>query len=50
MEGYDNDIVMLLLDDDLFWHEDDAEKCGDISIQTQHGCVSEIARSEPSAR
>lgn len=48
MESYDNDIILLLLDDDLFWHEDDSEKCGDTSTQTQQGFMSETARSERS--
>ena len=27
MESYDNDIFLLLLDDDLFWIEEDEEEC-----------------------
>jgi hypothetical protein len=50
MESYDNDIILLLLDDDLFWHEDDSEECGDTSTQTQQGFMSATARSEQSAR
>lgn len=30
---YDNDLILLLLDDDLFWLEDD-EECGDLLITT----------------
>lgn len=26
MDGYDNDGILLLLDDDLFWREEDVER------------------------
>ena len=32
MESYDNDLFLLLLDDDLFWEEDD-EECGNYTNQ-----------------
>lgn len=34
MEGYDNDIILLLLDDDLFWISEDGE-CGNSTTQIQ---------------
>lgn len=34
MNGYDNDLILLLLDDDLFWSEEEDEPCGVISSQT----------------
>ena len=33
MDSYDNDIILLLLDDDLFWVEED-NPCGSTLIQT----------------
>ena len=34
MEGYDNDTLLLMLDDDLFWREEKSKECGDTSSQT----------------
>ena len=49
MEGYDNDILLLLLDDDLFWPEE-KDECGDTINRTPSGLMSEIAPSAQSAR
>lgn len=37
MESYDNDIILMLLDDDLFWKEEDNALCGDTSTQIRCG-------------
>ncbi len=34
MDGYDNDLLLLLLDDDLFWREEENKPCGVISSPT----------------
>lgn len=38
------DILLMMLDDDLFWSEEN--QCGNITITTQPVCTSEIASSE----
>ena len=35
MDSYDNDLLLLMLDDDLFWvGESEEEECGDTSTIT----------------
>lgn len=41
---YDNDILLLLLDDDLFWDEEADRECGENTIPTPCPGVSETAR------
>lgn len=49
MEGYDNDIILLLLDDDLFWPEE-KDECGDTLTATQRDSMSGTAPSAQSVR
>lgn len=44
MDSYDNDEMLLVLDDDLFWVE--VPKCGKDSTTTQRDEPSETALSE----
>jgi len=41
MDSYDNDEMLLTLDDDLFWVE--VSKCGDNSTTIQRVALSETA-------
>lgn len=50
MGGYDNDTMLLMLDDDLFWREKGDQECGDTISQIQPTSMLEIALSEASAR
>jgi len=44
MDSYDNDVLLLMLDDDLFW---DDEPCTNTTIQTPYDLtLLEIAPSE----
>ena len=33
MGSYDNDALLLFLDDDLFWRNEEDDECGDTSSQ-----------------
>lgn len=35
MDSYDNDLMLMALDDDLFWHEGGEEQCGECTNPIQ---------------